>query len=272
MNTSALLEYLDDRLNPIVVKELRQAVKNRAVTVALLVLLAVQMVVTALFLSSRIDEFNHDETARGKVGRDLFGCFQFGLLGCVMVLIPIYSGIRLAAERADGSFELVHISGLKIESIIFGKLFTSLVLGLLVYRCCLPFLTFAYLLGGIDLLVFPLLFWIEGLAGVLSTQFFLFLGALSGPAMVKVVYRIWGMSAALGCFVAVSGLVIVAISDRPSHSSDRTIGMIVTPAIITLYAGVVLFALTATSLRRLPVAPIRHLLADSPALKKEDAA
>jgi hypothetical protein len=54
-------ERFDDWLNPIVVKELRQAVQSRFVITALLVLLAIQIIAVAIYLMTTADiSFSYD--------------------------------------------------------------------------------------------------------------------------------------------------------------------------------------------------------------------
>jgi hypothetical protein len=246
MNVAAFIEHVDDGLNPIVVKELRQAVKSWAVTVGLLVLLAVQMVATALLLSSRFAEIN-DEATRGKVGRELFDSLQFGLGACVLYLIPIHAGVRLVLERADGSLELMNISGLSGEAIVIGKLFTALILTLLVSSCCLPFLTFAYLLGGVDFFRFPYLFCVEGVFGVLATQYWLALGAQPISPARKVVGGILGMLLLLTC----SGSVIRVAIESTQLLWTNFIALVAGLVSICVI-WMVLFAFTVVGLRRQP--------------------
>ncbi len=50
MTLTGIIDRLDDWINPIVVKELRQAVKSRLVTVVLLLFLGVQLLIVTVFL------------------------------------------------------------------------------------------------------------------------------------------------------------------------------------------------------------------------------
>src|SRR5213593_2390414 len=99
MKIRALGQWLDDHLNPIVVKELRQAVQSRFVTAVLLFFLILQLTVVGIFIAasggaSALDalEFQH--------GRHLFSILQCILLGTCVFFLPAYAGNRLAAERS----------------------------------------------------------------------------------------------------------------------------------------------------------------------------
>ncbi|MGH9844028.1 MAG: hypothetical protein ACREEM_35300, partial [Blastocatellia bacterium] len=137
---------LSDRLNPIVVKELRQAVQSRFVTAALMTLLTIQLAAVGIYLLSS-GESLLDFTSGRSVFMILFAILQ----GVGMLFVPIYTAARLAAERSDTNVDLLFITTLKPRSIITGKMLAALTLGVLIYSACMPFITFTYFLRGIDL-------------------------------------------------------------------------------------------------------------------------
>lgn len=135
-----------DWLNPIVVKELRQAVQSRFVVVALMVLLSIQLAALAIYLLASGDVLlNFD------AGRQVFLVLFAILLGVGMLFVPLYSALRLAAERSDTNVDLLFITTIKPRRIIAGKLLAAVVLTILIFSACLPFMAFTYFLRGIDL-------------------------------------------------------------------------------------------------------------------------
>jgi hypothetical protein len=137
---------LGDRINPIVVKELRQAVQSRFVIAALLTLLSVQLVAIGFYiLASGPSLYGFD------AGRQCF-MMLFGILQVVAVIfVPLYTGARLAAERSDINVDLLFITTIKPRSVIAGKMFAAITLTTLIYSACMPFMAFTYFLRGIDL-------------------------------------------------------------------------------------------------------------------------
>ena len=137
---------LGDRVNPIVVKELRQAVQSRFVIAALLTLLLVQLVAIGIYiLASGPSLFGFD------AGRQSF-LMLFGILQVVAIIfVPLYTGARLAAERSDINVDLLFITTIKPRSVIAGKMFAAITLTALIYSACMPFMAFTYFLRGIDL-------------------------------------------------------------------------------------------------------------------------
>jgi hypothetical protein len=187
MKSAGIVNRLDDWLNPIVVKEMRQAVKSRAVLIVLTMFLLLQLG----YLLVRLSYTNNRDAATLNLtaGRDAFQVLQLILLGTCLLLIPLYTGIRLAAEHSDTNVDLLFISSLRPRSIIAGKLQASILLLLLVFSAFAPFMTFTYLLRGIDLPSIFLVLGLNFLAVLLGTQVAIFLGAI--PAN-------WGMKVMLG--------------------------------------------------------------------------
>jgi hypothetical protein len=135
-----------DRINPIVVKELRQAVQSRFVIAALLTLLSVQLAAIGIYiLASGASLFSFD------AGRQSF-MMLFNIMQVICtVFVPLYTGARLAAERSDINVDLLFITTIKPSSVITGKMFAAMTLTALIYSACTPFMAFTYFLRGIDL-------------------------------------------------------------------------------------------------------------------------
>jgi hypothetical protein len=146
LKTSGVRVGLGDRINPIVVKELRQAVQSRFVIAALLTLLSIQIIAIGIYImASGAALFDFD------AGRQSF-LMLFGILQVIgMLFVPLYTAVRLAAERSDTNVDLLFITTIKPRSIIAGKMIAALALTALIYSACMPFMTFTYFLRGIDL-------------------------------------------------------------------------------------------------------------------------
>jgi hypothetical protein len=187
---------LDDLLNPIVVKELRQAVKSRIVVTGLLVLLVFQLFVIGLYLAFRTSD-RIDLT----LGSEIFLVLQGILVGTCLLLIPAYAGIRIAAERSDTNVDLLFISTLKPGAILRGKFLSATVLTLIIFSACAPFMTFTYLLRGLDIPTILFVLGADFLAVLGGTMLMLFLGAVPTNWPLKVALFLPGL-VALGCLFA----------------------------------------------------------------------
>ena len=140
------LEKMNDRLNPIVVKELRQAVQGKFLIVVVICFLCIQLLTMGIFLIT-------DESISESfdAGLKIFRVLLWNLLATCVLFVPAYTGFRLISERADANVDLLFITTLRPRSIIWGKFLAAIILTVLLYSACMPFMTFTYLLRGIDL-------------------------------------------------------------------------------------------------------------------------
>src|SRR5487761_1123679 len=139
------LVWTGDRLNPILVKEARQALKSRQFIITFTLVLAlawiwsifgVAMIGPSIFYAAR--------------GLDMFLGYYVILAVPLLVVVPFGAFRSLASEREDGTYELLSITTLRPRQIGSGKL-GSAVLQMLVYLSAVsPCLAFTYMLRGID--------------------------------------------------------------------------------------------------------------------------
>jgi hypothetical protein len=207
MSRAGILERLDDRLNPIVVKELRQAVQGRFVTTILLIFLFLQLIVLGGYLIlAEVGAGASDLEAQH--GRTVFSILQGVLLVTCMIFLPLYTGIRLGAERSDTNVDLLFITTLRPRAIISGKLAAGLVLALVIFSACAPFMTFTYLLRGLDLFSILLVLGIDFFVVIVTVQLAIFLGALPGNRIFK---ALLGMAALGALLLTCYGTVVVTV-------------------------------------------------------------
>jgi hypothetical protein len=237
MKAAGLLTRMDDWLNPIVVKELRQAVKSRVVMAVLLIFLLLQLVILLVILL--MGEYRNVNAVNFNEGLRTFHVLQGILLGTCMVLIPAYAGVRLAAERSDTNVDLLFISTLRPRAIIAGKFLASVVLILLIFSACAPFMTFTYLLRGIDIPSILLVLGLDFLAVLLGTQLAIFLGAVPANWGMKLLLGLIGLSSLGGLFgLAMSGSIGL-LETGVGGRIDTAEFWLVAGAIVTAVAAVI---------------------------------
>jgi hypothetical protein len=146
MKIAQILDRFDDNMNPIVVKELLQAVKGRLIATMLVFFLIVQLVVIGGMLM-----FSDDVTRSPDIGKGIFGALYGILIFICLLFLPGYITVRMSNERADNNIDLFYITTLKPRAIIWGKLAAGIILALLMFSACMPFMALTYLLRGIDL-------------------------------------------------------------------------------------------------------------------------
>ncbi len=182
--TSSLMgvaSWLDDRMNPIVVKELRQSIQSRFVVSVLILLLIVLM--TTLFLYVINTETIGQVT--GNHGAYLFQIFQGMLVTTCLLFVPAYVGGRLAVERASTTSDLLFISTLRPSSIVWGKLLAGMVVTVLIFSACAPFMVVTYLLRGIDPPTIVFVIGLDLLIVLAATQVAILVGAVPMSMIFK---------------------------------------------------------------------------------------
>lgn len=183
---------IDDLLNPIVVKELRQAVQGRFVSVVFLLFLAVQLVVMGgtVFMSGIADQ---TQSLDYEAGMNAFAWLQGILLGTTILFVPVYTGVRLAAERSDENVDLMFVTTLRPHAIITGKLAAATIITLMIFSACAPFMTFTYLLRGIDLHIIFLTILLDFFIVLTCVQMFILLAVVSSNRIAKIMIGILGL-------------------------------------------------------------------------------
>ena len=140
---SAGSEYL----NPILVKEARQALKSRQFVVTFGLLLFCGWGWSLLGVA-----FNSPGIYFAASGVAMLAGYYVVLAVPLLIVVPFIAYRSLAAEQDDGTYELLSITSLTSRQIVTGKL-GSAVLQMVVYTSALaPCIVFTYLLRGIDII------------------------------------------------------------------------------------------------------------------------
>ena len=210
---AAIPEKINDWLNPIVVKELRQAVQGKFLIVVLNCFLCLQLLTVGLFLT------NDAVTVSFNTGLNVFRVLLGILLGTCLLFVPAYTGLRLASERADANVDLMFITTLRPGSIIWGKFFAGLVLTILLYSACMPFMTFTYLLRGVDLPSVFILLTLDFIVVAVSIQCGILIGCIPANRVFKVIL---GVGWLVGTFIGF--VFLLAATFTPGGLLDAGIG------------------------------------------------
>ncbi|HSY20289.1 MAG TPA: hypothetical protein VK815_18235 [Candidatus Acidoferrales bacterium] len=187
-------------MNPIVIKELRQGVRSWTVTGMLLLFLVVLFVTSIGFLLTQSFEISQNM----QLGGSMFSAFMVILAGASIFFIPLYTGVRVAAERQANNPDLLYVSTLSPFRIIFGKFLCSAYIAVLFFSACMPFMAFTNLLRGVDLpTVFFILFFLF-LVVCAANMIAIFLACLPASLPFKILFALGGLVAS---FLIIGSLV-----------------------------------------------------------------
>jgi hypothetical protein len=188
MDKLSFMSRLDDLINPITIKEMRQAVKGRFITWSLIIFLVVQLAIIGIVLMMRVD-FSEDFN----IGRNIFSAMLAVLLLTCLFFVPAFVALRFSAERSDSNVDLFFITTLRPIRIIWGKLSAALVLTLLFFSASMPFMTLTYLLRGLDLPSVFILLALDFLVVAAGIQFGIFLASFPGKVIARTVRFLGGL-------------------------------------------------------------------------------
>ena len=159
------LERASEWLNPILVKEARQALKSRqfVITFGLLLLFGWAWTVFGVFLAA-------PGIFYGAEGKGMLYGYFLVLAIPLLVVVPFSAFRSLAAEREDGTYELISITALNARQIVGGKLGSAILQMMVYFSALAPCVAFTYLLRGVDIFsIFFVLYYTFLLSLLLST-------------------------------------------------------------------------------------------------------
>lgn len=136
---------LEDRLNPILVKEVRQALRGKYFRVLFWITLFLGSLIGLGVVTSSIS------SGSSETGRVFFLSIFGALSAAVHCFVPFSAFLSTSAEWDENTYDLLIISNLRPRQIVQGKLLSALIQALLYYSTFGPFLVFAFLLNGVDL-------------------------------------------------------------------------------------------------------------------------
>ena len=227
-------EELADRVNPIVVKEVRQGLRTRVFWIFFSL-----MLVACLFIS--LFAFAASDGMADNIGKQTFIAF-FVCLGFVQFFVIPYSAYRsMAREAEDETWVLLTLTGIGPRRILAGKLGSSVLQGILYASAATPFLLFSYVLNGIDL---PTI--IVGVVVSMGYQVFLVsvsvsLATLAESRLVRSLLHfvllgalLWGLGIGIGGSVALGELAQKATSSAAFWLTSFSVlfGMVTTGLIL----------------------------------------
>ncbi|MCA8975014.1 MAG: hypothetical protein KDC98_09845 [Planctomycetes bacterium] len=186
---------LSDWLNPIVVREVQQALKGRAfvlsVMAALIVVIAIALVVAS--------DFNPASS-----GRNAFDAGLATLVPLLLFVTPMSAYQSMRHELKVGMVDQLLLSELRPRRIIMGKLAAAMVQFVLYVSVIAPLLATSYLLRGVDMpmigisLLFALLFCVVATAFAVSS---------AAQGMMPAMQGLSNLAVAVGLAMGCMGLV-----------------------------------------------------------------
>lgn len=233
-----VLERFGDRLNPMVIKELRQAVRGNAVSGMLCSYLAVMVLVFAREALA-LEATGFDPRA----GLRVFGAIATVMVVTLVIAVPVYAGVRVHVERATEHLRMVQITGIGFPRLFWGKFHAAMLVDVLLLSAMLPFAFAATLLRGIGLPTIAVVAGLTAACSAINVIGMLAVGCLMDGHVSRALWSLFGLTA-LGSMLVFSGLLAAAViaADDPGiwlAASCPTCGyaLVVVVTLAMLYQG-----------------------------------
>lgn len=181
VDSAAVRAAFPDRLNPILVKELRSALRGRYFRFLFPLTLLVATVVAVLVVVDGVDR-NTDV-----LGRQLFQAMFVCLLLAVNGLVPFSAFLSMGNEWDEHTYDLLVLSKLEPKRIVLGKLVSVGAEAMLYFSAFAPFLVFAFLLRGIDIATIVVLVIGAAILSASSSAVALALSSMGRHRVVRVI-------------------------------------------------------------------------------------
>jgi hypothetical protein len=227
----AALERAGEYLNPILVKECRQALKSRqfVITFALVLLFAWGWSILGVAMSG-------PEIYYSFAGADLFFGYYIILAFPLMIIVPYCAFRSLAGEREDRTFELLSITTLKPRQIVGGKLGSAVVQMVVYFSAISPCLAFTYMLRGIDVLTIVFILLYSFMASLGLSLLSLLLATLTSEKHWQIVMSVALVLGLAAAFIT-AWMICYQILSWNNMSFDEAAFWVANAALLTAYVS-----------------------------------
>lgn len=189
------LAAASDRLNPILVKETRQAIKSRQFAFTFVLLLIFCWVITIGGVAVVGPGIYY--SAAGAV---LLKAYFWVLIFPLAVVVPFGAFRSLSGEREENTYDLLRVSTLTPHQIIRGKLGSAIVQMGVYLSAVAPCIAFTYLLRGVDVVSIAVMLVYATLGSLGLSIIGLLTAALASKKHGQVLLSVAFVTVLLGCF------------------------------------------------------------------------
>ncbi len=139
-----IINRVDDWVNPIAVKEIRQSINSNTILLTIVGVLLAEL--TGLFISIGASGNDSD------LGKGFFIVLLVVLGISAFFCVGMVAAGRFAREREKSAMDLMHTTILSPYSIMWGKLLSAMIMITFLFSLFVPFMCVSYYLKGIDIL------------------------------------------------------------------------------------------------------------------------
>jgi hypothetical protein len=199
---------LEERLNPVLVKEVRQALRGKQFKSTFAFTLVVSLVAAITIVVNN---------AEGAAWHPIGPAFLTGLFSCLAIavvgFVPLAAFNAMGAEFEENTYDMLVLSHMRPRHIMLGKLLAAGVQALLYFSVFGFFVVFAFLLGGVDLTLVAVSLPLLAAISLALSSLALGLSTLSPKRSVRVVLMVALSAALVASAFSVIGLQIAMMEE-----------------------------------------------------------
>lgn len=203
-----------ERINPIVVKEVRQSLKSRQFTFSFGLTLIAAASWTLIAISLLVPKVYYMPG-----GIPLLAGFFCILTLPLMVIIPAGAFLSLVIERQDSTFDLLSISALSAKQIVYGKMASACLQIALYVSALAPCIVLTYLLRGVGLFTILFILGWTVVFSVAEAAVALLLAAVARTVLLQIIVALFALAglkmAAMGWLILIIGEGFEQFSNPP---------------------------------------------------------
>ena len=232
-----------DAINPILVKETRQALKSRqfVVTFSLLLFAAIAWTIAGSLLLMPQIYFVPS-------GPTLLTGYYLVLAVPMLLVVPLAAYRSLEGEIDDGTLELLSVTSLSPRQIVFGKLGSAALQMMLYFVALFPCVAYAYTLRGVDLPTLAILMLVLVVFGLTLTVVGIFFAPMARARSSQVSTLLVVMVLLFAGEFAAGSLAIGLIQDGNPLTASLTQFLVISGILIAATFTLVLLMATAAQL------------------------
>ncbi|MDF1797629.1 MAG: hypothetical protein P1V81_00505 [Planctomycetota bacterium] len=203
---AALVARIDDRLNPVLVKEVRQALRGKqfrssfGFTLTISAIVAVSIVLGSAPRAEWVP-----------IGPPFF----IGVFSCLAVavigFVPMAAFQSMGSEWDENTYDMLSLSHLRPRHIVLGKLLSAGIQALLYFSVFGFFSVFTFLLGGVDLSIVMVAIPLLAVISLALSSVAVGLSSLSQKRMVRVVLMVVLSAGLVGAIFGSIGMVVQSV-------------------------------------------------------------
>ncbi|WP_425399766.1 hypothetical protein [Aeoliella sp.] len=232
-----------DRLNPILVKETRQAIKSRQFAITFVLLLLLCWVVTIAGISLMGPGIYYTAAGGG-----LLQGYMVLLLFPLAVVVPFGAFRSLISEREENTYDLLRVSTLSPHQIIRGKLGSAAVQMGVYLSAVAPCIAFTYLLRGVDVATIAVLLLSATLGCMGLSMISLFLAALAQGKHGQVLLSVGVVSMLMLSFAGGVGSTSMFLLEGVREMQDEEFWIVAAMMLATYLTNFALIYLASVAL------------------------